>query len=420
MASRSTTQILAICCLMTASSAVAGPLQGIQSIAAGPYHACATMANGQVQCWGMYTAFALGDGRKSNTRRATPAPVRTLHGATAVASGDHHSCAIENGGVRCWGGLINADVNVLGDGRAPPIYDYSIYAMNPSPTAANELDANIVSVSSNYHHTCAIRRITNMDSLWCWGGPNGSGLLGDGTRIDRNVPVRANGFSASSHIAAVATGDDFTCAVAGGGAWCWGANGSGQLGLGTTSGTHLTPEPVVGLSSGVSAIAAASDHACAIVSGNVMCWGRNNSSDVLGNGSTNNSKIPVAVVGLPAGVTAIAMGLSHTCALANGGVKCWGEKGSGKLGNECVLQAPLPCSTPVDVTGLTSGVIAISAPGHGNYTCAILQDHTARCWGNNAMGQLGNGINHGGSSSTPTTVVEADYIFYDSFGMTAD
>lgn len=169
----------------------------------------------------------------------------------------------------------------------------------------------------------------------------------------------------------------------------------------------------MGLSSGVSAVAVAREHACAIVSGNVMCWGQN-FSGILGDGTTNDSNTPVAVVGLPAGVTAIAMGLAHTCALANGGVKCWGDGTSGQLGNGIPGSTSM---TPVDVLGLTSGVIAIAAPGKGHYTCAILQDHTARCWGVNDSGQLGNGNNHAGYSAVPTDVVEADFIFYDSFGL---
>ncbi|MFM2280006.1 MAG: hypothetical protein RLZZ444_2237 [Pseudomonadota bacterium] len=412
MTSRPTSSILAICLSMTAISAVAGPLQGVQAIATGPKHACATTANGQVQCWGDNTTFALGDGHRyvdPFAKRATPAPVRTLRSVTAIANGEHHSCAIENGGIRCWGGNPFNAANVIGDGSAPN----SIGQINPTPPIATELLSNVIAVNSNYHHTCAIRHVSNVDSAWCW-GYNASGQLGYGARDLSHDPMPVS--ILPSPIAGIATGSEFTCAVAGGGAWCWGDNSLGQLGIGTTPGTHFTPEPVAGLASGVSAIAAAKDHACAIVSGNVMCWGKNNSSGVLGDGSTNDSKTPVAVVGLPAGVTAIAMGTSHTCALANGGVKCWGDGGSGKLGIPGIGSS----RTPVDVTDLTSGVTAIAAPGIGNYTCAILQDQTGRCWGSNDSRQLGNGDDSGAPSYVPTTVVEADFIFYDSFGMTAD
>ncbi len=399
--------VSAISLSIAALPVLAGPLQSVQDIATGPYHACATVASGQVLCWGDNTAFALGDGHayvNSFTHRATPGLVRTLRSATGIANGVHHSCAIENGGIRCWGGAPYANVNVIGDGSAPS----NAGQINPTPTIASSLNSNVVAVRSNYHHTCAIRRVSNFDSAWCW-GYNASGQLGYGASHPWSDPMPVS--ILPSAIAGIATGTGFTCAAANGGAWCWGSNSVGELGIGTTFGDHFTPEPVMGLASGVSAIAAAKDRACAIVGGNVMCWGKNNSSGVLGDGTTNDSNTPVAVVGLPANVTAIAMGRSHTCALSNGGVKCWGSGGSGQLGNGSTTSSP----TPVDVVGLASGVVAIAAPGEGNYTCAVLEDHTARCWGVNDMGQLGNGNGSGSPSVTPAPVVEADFIFYDSF-----
>src|SRR6185436_16973027 len=103
-----------------------------------------------------------------------------------------------------------------------------------------------------------------------------------------------------------------TCALtAAGGAKCWGYNGHGEIGDGTGTSTRLTPVGVKNLASGVAAIAAGSLHTCAVTTGGgAKCWGLNFPFGEIGDGTTTVRRAPVDVVGLASGVAAIAAGSS--------------------------------------------------------------------------------------------------------------
>ncbi len=185
----------------------------------------------------------------------------------------------------------------------------------------------------------------------------------------------------------IAAGSAHTCALtSGSGVKCWGSNGYGQLGNGTSSGS-LIPVDVSGLASGVLAITAGDNHTCALTTeGGVKCWGAIN-YDLLGVGTTMDSLTPVDVSGLTSGVTAIAGGGRHACALmSGGGVKCWGANYAGQLGMGATTD---PILVPVDVSGLVSGITAIAADSDN--TCALTSAGGVKCWGANDEGQLGNG-----------------------------
>ena len=228
-------------------------------------------------------------------------------------------------------------------------------------------------VAAGYEHTCAL---TSGDGVKCWGA-NNSGQLGDGTMTAFGVPVTlpADVSGLASGVTAISAGGFHSCALTdAGGVKCWGSNEYGQLGDGTTI-TSSVPVDVSGLASGVLMISAGWSSTCALTSaGGVKCWG-NNPFGGLGNGTTDDSSVPVDVSGLDGGISAIATGVLHACALRRtGGVTCWGY---GQSDDPTLFSSSLP----VEVPGLTIGISAISATL--DQTCALRDTGGVVCWGPN-------------------------------------
>ena len=363
-----------------------------------------------------YAASALPDGDRLRARAdraragavTVPPRATTLAGAApatmvgvcfglalAFASGCSWSSALppsDDAGTRApvtggHAGAIDAGVAAPSAPSAPPAPPVDASALDAGPAAM---------LSAGGQHTCAVNAA---GGLWCWGS-NVDAQLASATAVASLVPLQIS-IAAGSRAVAVAAGGVHTCALFQSAApgttasevLCWGNDSHGQLGA---AGAAMTPTPVTvpHLAPGVTAIAAGGFHSCALAGGQVSCWG-DGAEGQLGAGTFADSASPVAVAGLT-GATALTAGGTHTCAItAGGGVSCWGLNEYGQLGDGTTTNR----ATPVAVAGL-AGIVAISA---GNlHTCALTSGGQVSCWGFGFFGQLGN--NAIASSAVPVTV----------------
>ncbi|MEI6447758.1 MAG: hypothetical protein WCO96_07755 [Actinomycetes bacterium] len=268
--------------------------------------------------------------------------------------------------------------------------------------------AAAVQVSAGYDHSCALLK---GGTVTCWGS-NQYGQLGDGTTTARTGPVVVTGVS---NVKELVTGWQSSCALLEDTTVkCWGRNDKGQLGDGTFTDRPI-PVSVYGLS-GASDIASGWQHRCVVrTGGGVRCWGRNDGRQL---GITTRvapfaEAKPIDVPNL-SGVTRIALGFQHSCALQSGGsVKCWGLNSAGQLGDglpinlsalsatpKTVVERLVPAGSPTTLTGVT-----MIDSGIGNHTCAVTDGGAVKCWGMNTTGELGDSTTTSSSSArvAPTT-----------------
>jgi len=419
------------------------------ALSSGADHTCAINYDGLVSCWGQNTRGRLGSVISTPAYVSTPTDgFGNNRKAVAISSGSLHTCAVlDDGNASCWGA---GDYGQLGSSdsldRSTPT-DTLLH--NSSPRFAfSELDVNLdgvidmfyrhrsldfreETISSGTDHTCAIM---NNGSVSCWGrGYNG--LIGNGQTSDRNIPTLTSSLGTGRTAVAIATGSAHTCAILDNGSvTCWGYGGNGQLGNGNTD-DKLVPTLTSSLGIGRSAISisAYQAHTCVILdNGSVACWG--NGGPHLGVAGYTDLLNPTVTNSLGIGRTAkeISTGESHTCAiLDNGLVSCWGQGnllGSGGSqpshipgltqnlagmgltsrtavalsagsGNTCAVldNGSISCwgqnyqSLPTLVGGIGGQVLAITVSTGGTHSCAIISIGKVMCWGRGLEGQLGNG-----------------------------
>jgi alpha-tubulin suppressor-like RCC1 family protein len=374
----------------------------IRVLSTGNTHTCAivsespdvTVVGGKVACWGRNLFGQLGDGKTRDS--AIPVWVDRVEGATAIALGDSHSCAITSDSeIKCWGD------NALSKLGAGSELDQSV---NPLLVLSVAQWGKPTKLAASTEHTCAVY---GQGRVGCWGS-NHYGQLGDGYQGDglfSNGPtlvLREVGGVRSlvQNATQVAAGERFTCLLAAGKVECWGDNSFGQLGEDPDLvSSRPVARPVPGLETiVVDQLVATASHACARAGNDVYCWG-DNSVGELGN-DNGGIGLPTKIeLRLPPDITitSIAAGRYFGCARSSDGVaRCWGSNDSGQL----TLPSDTPSAPP---TLISLPDIAGIFGGDGQHVCALTADAKTWCWGRNDLGQLGNGA-LAEAQSTPTAV----------------
>lgn len=340
---------------------------GWTQLSAGKAHTCGLKADGTAWCWGDNAAGQLGD--STSEPRLTPVRVGELTGIVAIAAGTQHSCAIDDQGHGwCWG---DNGLGQLGDTTIMP---------SSTPVPVSGL-GDALTLAAGANHTCAT---TTEHQAYCW-GDNASGQLGDGGTTGQQTATPVAIGAGLTSAKTITAGGQHSCAVREDDTvWCWGDNGQGQLGTGTTD---ESPLPVAvdtsGGYPGGSILSAGLQHTCTRdTTGAAWCWGDGDDRR-LGNGFTQDARSPTLVNDIDT-VTRIAAGATHSCAIDVGGAAwCWGRGTDGQLGSGSTP----PSSEAVAVVDITTVRHITSGTAH---SCAIITDGTAWCWGANDEGQLGD------------------------------
>jgi alpha-tubulin suppressor-like RCC1 family protein len=282
----------------------------------------------------------------------------------------------------------------------------TVPAQTAQAPATVPAQATPAAVTAGTVHSCAIES----GKAYCW-GDNSVGELGNGTTVNSSVPVAVStrGVLAGQTLTQITASGGHVCALdSAGAAFCWGSNDVGQLGNNSTADSSV---PVAVLASGALAgqaltqITSGNLDTCALDSaGAAFCWGWNDDGE-LGDGNTSDSSVPVAVQasGVLAGkvLTEITSGLRHTCAVDTAGTAfCWGNNDSGQLGNASTTSSSVPVA--VLASGVLAGKTLLQISAGEVHTCALDSAGAAFCWGDNADGGLGNGTTTG--SSGPVAV----------------
>jgi alpha-tubulin suppressor-like RCC1 family protein len=235
-------------------------------------------------------------------------------------------------------------------------------------------------VDAGLSHTCGVSYPDNR--AYCW-GYNGDGRLGDGTTIQRSQPVPVAG---TLRFRQVRAGYSHTCGVTTENRiHCWGNNRLGQLGDSTEVQERHQPTLVAG-GRQYRQVDAGGEHNCAVTTGNqAFCWG-NGRRGQIGNGRYYLSFWPRAVAG-GFQFERVSAGEFHTCGETTlNRAYCWGQNSEGELGDGS--NSTSPHATPVAVTG---GHFFSQVSAGGMSTCGRTDAAVAYCWGLNQYGQLGDG-----------------------------
>nr|WP_275934676.1 RCC1 domain-containing protein [Microbacterium testaceum] len=226
-------------------------------------------------------------------------------------------------------------------------------------------------------------------SLWAWGSA-ASGQLGTGDSVDQRTPSR----SAKRVFTQVSAGYSHSLAIASDGSvWAWGTGKDGRLGNNSRSDSAVpvAVSPAWGPSVFITQVSAGFSHSLALASdGSVWAWGAG-VGGLLGNGTDQESLVPVPVSkswGGAVSIMQVSAGLTHSLAVASDGrVWSWGQGGKGQLGTGALVSS----SVPVPVLGALDGVRVQQVGAGGDRSLALTNDGAVWAWGDGEGGGLGDG-----------------------------
>jgi alpha-tubulin suppressor-like RCC1 family protein len=356
-------------------------------------HTCAVRGNGKLYCWGAGALARLGNGIDT-ANRATPTLVAGgFEDWTRVSAGAEHSCAIRSdGSLYCWGNQA--------DGRVGNGFTTNTIS---SPSLVQQLSQPSIvvwnSISAGSRHTCGAANVGATLVAYCWGN-NLYGRLGNGNESDtpHSSPVVVQ--EPLSSPAEISVGAEHSCArTKSDTLYCWGHGNSGRLGLGNSF-PVVQPIPALIEDTTWQQVSVGEAHTCAVANDQrAFCWGLGLHGR-LGNNGTQNAFSPSEVAGNVTNWRTVSAGARHTCAIRDdGSLSCFGQNSEGRLG----IGAADDQIVPVEVAGGRLSWWQVSAGGR--HTCAVKTDGRAYCWGRADVGQLGHGATTPDAWS-PIAVVE--------------
>jgi alpha-tubulin suppressor-like RCC1 family protein len=260
-------------------------------------------------------------------------------------------------------------------------------------------------MEAGYAFTCGLRAD---HTVWCWGA-NHTGQLGVGTLDSfRSSPTQVG---AATDWDVLSVGRDHSCGIrAPGTLWCWGLNQQGRLGDGSTNNRNAPVQ--VGSDSDWATVAAGEVHSCAVKNdGTAWCWGGMNNTGELGNDSYFTQQSTPAQVGTDTNWASVAPSSHHTCGTRTDGTAwCWGNNSAGQLGVPTADASrnpnPLKVGNAADWTHVSTG--------GGGYSCGVRSDGSGWCWGWGKQGQIGDGAEVSRPSPTQVAGSWAEMDAYNS------
>lgn len=373
-------------------------LTDVRNLSSAPYSSCVTLNSGKAYCWGANSNGRLGTGLNANSyfaREVVKHDSSVFNNAVKIDAAFDHACIVDGDTkMWCWG---SNQFGQLGSGTRSAPQNKAIAVKDPSGSGNDWL--GVESIITGSFTTCAIKE----DLLYCWGSSNQGMIVNSSIQQDSIIPLSSTYLNNIKSLARSSSNEYsyFQCAIKTDDTGeCWGANPYGQLG---DASTNSSARPVKikepnGSSNltGITSLSSGTNHACAISSNQIYCWG-GSTGGIRGDGtnSLNTSSVKVQKDGGAdfSDASEIAAGSYHSCSIdTSGQLWCWGSNSFGQLGDLSSTARTRAVRVYKDDgaggSSLFNNAIAITV---GNYfSCAIDTSNQVWCWGRGYSGALGN------------------------------